>query len=579
MSETHAEHEAPRSFIRRYIFSMDHKVIGIQYLLAMLLLAVVGLALTVVMRWHLGIRTVLRPETYLSLMTMHASLMFVVVTVTPTSAFGNYFLPLQVGARDMAFPFLNMLSFWVALAAGLVLLSSLIVGAPISGWTAYPPLSAVGGVAGPGLGLGQTLWLVAVALLCVSSMMGALNFIATTLNLRTRGMSMMRLPVSVWGWLTAAVTGLLVFPVLSAGGIMLLLDRLGKTSFFVPSGLYLGGEVLPHQGGSPLLWQHLFWFFGHPEVYIVIVPSMCMVTHIMANFARRPIFGYRYLVLSLFGFVTLGGVVWGHHMFVSGMSPYSGLAFSILTLFVSIPAAIFAISWLMTLWGARIQFRPPMLYCLGFVSLFISGGVGGLFNAQSSLDIYLHDTYWVVGHLHLLFAMAAIFSVFAAIHFWFPKMFGRMMNDTLGTIHFWFTLVGAYIIFLTMHYMGFLGHPRRYAEISQFDFLKPAASAHTLISVVALITAGAQILFLFNFFWSLFAGRKAATNPWNSTSLEWTLPNPVPFSNFERDIPVVHRWAYDFELPGGAQDYEMQTAPGPSMDGQTGKGVPTEKST
>src|SRR5229473_1439307 len=529
-------HEPPKSFIRKYIFSLDHKVIGIQYILLALSAVVVGMLMSVLMRvnlsWpgtHIKIMEtlfptgapggVMSPEFYLSLVTMHGTIMvFFVLTTAPQGGFGNYFLPIQIGAEDMAFPFLNMMSFWVTLVGFLVLLfaifaeGNLTVGAwvsklgesfaagsgtvgPIGGWTGYPPLSALGKVAGPGQGAGLNLWIISIAIFCVGSLLGALNFITTLLNMRTRGMTLMRMPLTCWAWFTTAVLALLSFPVLLGGGILLLLDRLAGTSFFIPGGLYVSGVLsgtspnFPlHTGGSPILWQHLFWFFGHPEVYIAILPGMGATSHILSTFARKPIFGYRAMVFAIFAIGMLGFFVWGHHMFISGMSPYSAIAFSVLTLSIGVPSAIKTFNWIGTLWGARIRFTTPMLFAIGFVSLFVAGGITGLVLGQTSLDFFFHDTYFVTAHFHLVIGVASIFGMFAATYFWFPKMFGWMMNETLGKLHFWITFLGVYAIFIPFHAMGMLGMPRRYAQFTEYEFLKNSKGLVLFVTVAAIIT-------------------------------------------------------------------------------------------
>jgi cytochrome c oxidase subunit 1 len=579
---THA-HAAPTGFIRKYIFSLDHKVIGKQYYFLALFSVVVGILLSVLMRWHLvwpdaripfldklsstgapgGIMT---PEYYLSLLTMHGTLMvFFVLTTAPQSGFGNFLLPIQIGAEDMAFPRLNMLSFWVTFAGLVVLLSSFFVGdgPPLSGWTAYTPLSAVGSVAGPGEGTGQTLWVISIALFCVGSLLGALNFITTTLDLRTRGLTLMRLPLTCWAWFITAVLALLSFAVLFAAGVLLLLDRVGGTSFFVPAGLVVSDQRIAHSGGSPLLWQHLFWFFGHPEVYIAILPGMGITSHVLSTFSRKPIFGYRAMVYAMMAIGFLGFMVWGHHMFVSGMSPYVGFAFSVFTMAIGVPSAIKTFNWLGTLWGGKLRLNTAMLFAIGFVSLFVSGGLSGLFLAQPPVDTSLHATYFVVGHFHLVMGVAAIFGMFAGTFFWFPKMFGRMMNETLGKIHFWITFVGVYCIFMPMHFLGLEGNIRRYSRFTDVNFLVPLIPLHKFMTIAAFVTAGAQLIFLFNLFWSMFKGEKATENPWEATSLEWTIPSPPPFDNFGGRHPVVYRGPYEFSVPGAPKDYVMQDAPEP----------------
>ena len=586
MAEMQAEavhrHEAPKGFIRRYIFSLDHKVIGIQYYFLALFSVFVGLGLSVLIRLHLvwpqakiplldklspmgapgGVMT---PEYYLSLLTLHGTIMgFFVLTTAPQSVFGNYILPIQIGAEDMAFPRLNMLSFWVTFVGLVVLMATFFIsdGPPISGWTAYPPLSAVGGGAGPGQGLGQNLWLPAIAIFCVASLLGALNFIATTLDLRARGMSLMRLPLTCWAWFITAILALLSFAVLLAAGVLLLLDRVGGTSFFIPAGLVISEKILTqHSGGSPLLYQHLFWFFGHPEVYIAILPGMGITSHILSTFSRKPIFGYKAMVGAMLLIGFLGFVVWGHHMFISGMSPYSAFAFSVLTMAIGVPSAIKTFNWLGTLWGGRLRFPTAMLFAIGFVSLFVTGGLSGMFLGQPPIDIQFHDTYFVVAHFHMIMGVAAIFGIFGGTYFWFPKMFGRMMNETMGKIPFWVTFVGVYAIFMPMHFLGLVGHPRRYSELTGFEFLKPLIGVHEFITIAAFITGAVQVVFVANLFWSMFKGKKAAENPWEATSLEWTIPSPPPHDNFAGKHPVIHHGPYEFGVPGAEKDYIMQNSP------------------
>jgi cytochrome c oxidase subunit 1 len=612
MSETHEavhRHEAPKSFIRKYIFSLDHKVIGIQYIILALAAVLVGMTMSVLMRLKLSwpgtswsiLGTlfpsgapggIMNPEFYLSLVTMHGTIMvFFVLTTAPQGGFGNYFLPIQIGAEDMAFPFLNMMSFWVTLLGFIVLLAAIFVegnatiansalglwlgggsGAtvgPIGGWTGYPPLSAVGTPAGPGQGAGMNLWIVSIAIFCVGSLLGALNFITTLLNMRTRGMTLMRMPLTCWAWFTTAVLALLSFPVLLGGGILLLLDRTVGTSFFIPGGLVFGSSVLTsHTGGSPILWQHLFWFFGHPEVYIAILPGMGATSHILSTFARKPIFGYRAMVFAIFAIGLLGFFVWGHHMFISGMSPYSAMTFSILTLSIGVPSAVKTFNWLGTLWGSRIRFTTPMLFAIGFVSLFVAGGITGLVLGQTSLDLPMHDTYFVLAHFHLVMGVASIFGMFAAIYFWFPKMFGRMMSERLGKIHFWITFVGVYCIFVPMHTMGMVGMPRRYSEFGQYEFLARLHPLVIFVSIAAIITVITQFLFYFNLVWSVFKGKKASDNPWEATTLEWTTASPPPHDNFAGVLPVVYRGPYEFAVPGAPNDYVMQTEPDASEQAQ-----------
>jgi len=568
------QHQPPSGFIRKWIFSVDHKVIGIQYYFLALFSVFLGMGLSVLMRIHLVWPNAQLPswlwpgggqmtsEEYLALMTMHGSIMvFMVLTTAPQSGFGNFILPIQIGAADMAFPVLNMLSFWVTFLSLMVLGAAFFVegGPPISGWTAYPPLSALGQIAGPGQGAGQTLWVVGVGIFCIAALLGALNFITTTLDLRAKGMTLSRMPLTVWAWLITAILSLLSFGVLLAACILLLLDRTAGTSFFIPGGLVLTDTpVTNHKGGSPLLWQHLFWFFGHPEVYIAILPGMGVASHILSTFARKPVFGYKAMVAAMSSIGFLGFMVWGHHMFMSGLSPYSAFAFSLLTMAIGVPSAIKTFNWLGTLWGGKIQFNTSMLFALGFVSLFVTGGLSGLFLAQPSIDLYMHDTYFVVAHFHLIMGVAAIFGIFTASYFWFPKMFGRMLNETIGKIHFWITFAGVYAIFMPMHFLGLAGHPRRYADTTGVNYLGPLDEVHYFITIAALITIAAQFLFVINFFYSLKAGQKASENPWNATTLEWSVASPPPFDNFGGQEPVVYRGAYEYGVPDAADDYVPQ---------------------
>src|SRR6266478_5993320 len=616
--ETVHRHEPPTGFIRKYIFSLDHKVIGIQYIMLALAAVVVAMLMTLLMRLNLSwpgtnwpiLGTlfptgapggVMNPEFYLSLVTMHGTMMvFFVLTTAPQGGFGNYFLPIQIGADDMAFPVLNMMSFWVTFVGFVVLLlaifaeGNLTVGGwfsklgesfaagsgtvgPIGGWTGYAPLSALGKIAGPGQGAGVNLWIISIAIFCVGSLLGALNFITTLLNMRTRGMSLMRMPLTCWAWFTTAVLALLSFPVLLGGGILLLLDRIAGTSFFIPGNLYVSGALQPlHTGGSPLLWQHLFWFFGHPEVYIAILPGMGATSHILSTFARKPIFGYRAMVFAIFAIGMLGFFVWGHHMFISGMSPYSAIAFSVITLSIGVPSAVKTFNWLGTLWGGRIRFDTPMLFALGFVSLFVAGGITGLILGQSSLDLPAHDTYIVLAHFHLVMGVASIFGMFAATYFWFPKMFGRMMNERLGQLHFWVTFIGVYAIFVPMHVMGLVGMPRRYSSFTEYEFLKSLHPLVMFVSIAAIITITVQLVFYFNLVWSLFKGKKAGENPWEATTLEWTTPSPPPHDNFAGVVPTVYRGPYEFAVPGAPRDFVMQTEPEfgeqPALKGTSGNG-------
>jgi cytochrome c oxidase subunit 1 len=608
--ETHEavhRHEAPTSFIRKYIFSLDHKVIGIQYIILALAAVLVGMTMSVLMRMNLSwpgtswpiLGTlfpggapggVMNPEFYLSLVTMHGTIMvFFVLTTAPQGGFGNYFLPIQIGAEDMAFPVLNMLSFWVTLVGFVVILAAIFFSGaestvgPIGGWTGYAPLSALGQIAGPGQGMGMNLWIISIAIFCVGSLLGALNFITTLLNMRTRGMTLMRMPLTCWAWFTTAVLALLSFPVLLGGGILLLLDRVAGTSFFIPGGLYVSGILSgtnpnfpPHTGGSPILWQHLFWFFGHPEVYIAILPGMGATSHILSTFARKPVFGYRAMVFAIFAIGLLGFFVWGHHMFISGMSPYSAMTFSILTLSIGVPSAVKTFNWLGTLWGAKIRFTSAMLFAIGFVSLFVAGGITGLVLGQTSLDLPMHDTYFVTAHFHLVMGVASIFGMFAATYFWFPKMFGRFMSERLGKIHFWVTFIGVYCIFVPMHTMGISGMPRRFAQFTEYEYLKSLHPLVVFVSIAAIFTVVVQLVFYFNLIWSIFKGERAGANPWEATTLEWTTASPPVHDNFAGVLPVVYRGPYEFAVPGAPNDFVMQTEPDsgevPATEGVGGNG-------
>lgn len=567
-------------FIGKYIFSLDHKVIGRQFYFLALFAALVAMLLSWVMRLHLGwpnVRLpllstlspagapggVLTPEYYLSLLTIHGTLMiFFVLTVAPQAGFGNFLLPLQLGAREMALPRLNMLSFWITFAALGVLLSTFFIsdGPPITGWTAYAPLSAAGSITGPGEGMGQNLWILAIALFCLGAVLGSVNFIATTLGLRARGMTLHCLPLTCWAWFLTAVMILLSFAVLLAACLLLMMDRVGGTSFFLPAGMVISGDLIHRGGGAPLLWQHLFWFFGHPEVYITILPAMGIISHILSCFSRKPVFGYRAMIYSLMSIGFLSFMVWGHHMFVSGMNPYTGFTFAVLTMAIAVPSAVTTFDWLGTMWGGKLRFTAAMLFAIGFVSVFVTGGLSGLFLAQPPLDVYLHDTYFVIAHLHMIMGLAGTFAIFAGTYFWFPKMFGRMMSERLGKMHFWLTFIGAYAIFMPMHFLGFAGNPRRYAALTD-NFLKPLIPMHQFITIAALITGAAQLLFVGNFFWSMFKGEKAPDNPWEGTSLEWAVPSPPPPGNFSGGTPVIYHGPYEYGVPGSEKDYLMQNSP------------------
>src|SRR5579864_8265234 len=566
--EAHA-HAAPQGFIRKYVFSLDHKVIGLQYYFLALTAVLVGMFLSLLMRIHLIWPNItlpllgdIKPETYLTLVTMHGTIMvFFVLTTAPQGGFGNYFLPIQIGAADMAFPVLNMLSFWVTFVAFIVMLGAFFVtgGAPLHGWTGYPPLSAVQS-SGPGEGHGADLWVISIALFCIGALMSALNFITTTLDMRARGMTLMRMPLTCWAWFITAILGLLAFGVLLSAGILLLLDRNAGTSFYVPL-VTINGQLTGHKGGSPLLWQHLFWFFGHPEVYIAILPAMGLCSQLLSVFSRKPIFGYKAMVYAILAIGFLGFMVWGHHMFMSGMSPYTAFAFSIMTMGIGVPSAIKTFNWLGTLWRGRIRFSSPMLFAIGFVSLFVVGGISGPFLAQPVLDIYLHETFFVIAHFHLIMGVASIFGIFAATYYWFPKMFGRMMNELLAKLHFWLTFVGVYCIFMPMHFVGIVGGIRRYADWTGANYLATLQPLHRFMTIAAFVTAAAQIIFFYNFFRSLSRGARASANPWNGTTLEWTTATPPPHDNFGGHPPTVYNGPYEYGVPGAPQDFVMQTDP------------------
>ena len=581
MSEHATAHAAPTSFIRKYVFSLDHKMIGLQYYALALVAVVTGMVLSWIMRVHLvwpnspipGLGWlskvgapggVVTPEYYLQLMTMHGTLMvFFVLTNAPFAAFGNYFLPIQIGAEDMAFPRFNMMSFWTTFVAFCILISAFFVGdgPPLSGWTGYAPLSAVGGDAGPGQAVGQSLWGISILVFCIASLLGSLNFIATTLDLRTKGMTLSRMPIVTWAWFITSCIALLAFAVLMPACLLLILDRTAGTSFFIPAGLNVADHMQPHQGGSTILWQHLFWFFGHPEVYIAILPAIGIVSHILICNMRRNLLSHKVVIYCMMAIGFLSYMVWGHHMFLSGMNPFSALVFSFPTLMITIPATIMTLIWLGSLYGSNLRINSASLFCLGFISMFVSGGVSGFFLAQPSIDIYLHATYFVVGHFHMVMGVAAIMGIFAGTYFWFPKMTGRMMNETLGKWHFFLTLIGTYAIFMPFHYLGLAGNVRRYSAF-QDDFLVPLIPVHKFITFAALFTGAAQLIFLFNLLYSRFRGPAAPANPWECTSLEWSTPSsPPPFDNFAGQHPVVHHDPYQYGVKSSTGDYVMQTSP------------------
>jgi len=575
----HEHHEHHETFITKYIFSQDHKMIAKQFLITGMFWAVLGGLMSVLFRFQLGypedaypwLETILgkwakggriTPEAYYALVTTHGTvLVFFVLTAGLSGTFANFLIPLQVGARDMASPFLNMLSYWFFFIASIVMLSSLFVetGPFSGGWTAYPPLSALGD-ASPGSKTGMDLWIISMALFVVSSLLGGLNYIATILNMRTKGMSMTRLPLTIWALFFTAVVGVLSFPVLLSGFILLIFDRNFGTSFYLSDIFVNGVGALPNEGGSAILFQHLFWFLGHPEVYIILLPAMGMVSEILSVNSRKPIFGYIAMVGSLFAIAILAFLVWAHHMFVTGLNPLLGSIFVLLTLLIAVPSAIKVFNWLTTLWRGSIHFTPGMLFAIGFVSLFISGGLTGIWLGNSAIDIHLHDTYFVIAHFHIVMGVASMFGMFAGIYHWYPKMYGRYMNNTLGYMHFWITIAGAYMIFWPMHYEGLAGMPRRYYDYSIWESFKQFAELNRFISTVAMIVFAAQLLFLINFFYSIFKGRKVTSlNPWGSNTLEWTTPIRPGHGNWPGEIPEVHRWPYDYGKDG--KEFIAQTTP------------------
>lgn len=575
----HHEHHHHETFISKYVFSQDHKMIAKQFLITGMVWAVLGGLMSVLFRLQLGYPDAtfpwledilgkwakggrITPEAYYALVTTHGTvLVFFVLTAGLSGTFANFLIPLQVGARDMASPFMNMLSYWFFFAASIVMLSSMFVetGPFSGGWTAYPPLSALGD-ASPGSKIGMDMWLISMALFVVSSLLGGLNYIATVLNMRTKGMSMTRLPLTIWALFFTAVLGVLSFPVLFSGFILLIFDRNFGTSFYLSDIFINGVGALPNEGGSAILYQHLFWFLGHPEVYIILLPAMGMVSEILSVNSRKPIFGYMAMIGSLFAIAILAFLVWAHHMFVTGLNPFLGSIFVLLTLLIAVPSAIKVFNWLTTLWRGNIRFTPGMLFAIGFVSLFISGGLTGIWLGNSALDIHLHDTYFVIAHFHIVMGVASMFGMFAGIYHWFPKMYGKYLNNTMGYIHFWVTIAGAYLIFWPMHYEGLAGMPRRYYDYSIWESFKQFVELNRFISTVAMIVFAVQLLFLFNFFYSIFKGRKVTTlNPWGATTLEWTTPIRPGHGNWVGEIPEVHRWAYDYGKDG--KEFITQTTP------------------
>lgn len=572
----HEEHHHEENFITKYIFSQDHKTIAKQFLVTGIFMAIVGIVLSLLFRLQLAfpdtqiplLETLLGkwapggkldPNFYLALVTMHGTIIvFFVLTAGLSGTFSNFLIPLQIGARDMASGFMNMLSYWFFfLSSALMLVSLFIETGPASGgWVIYPPLSALP-QAMPGSGLGMTLWLVAMVFFIASSLLGGINYITTVLNLRTKGMSMDRMPLTIWAFFITAVIGVLSFPVLFAAALLLVFDRSFGTSFYL-SDIFIGGELLHYKGGSPVLFQHLFWFLGHPEVYIIVLPALGITSEVISTQSRKPIFGYKAMILSMVGIMVLSFIVWAHHMYVSGMNPFLGTIFMFFTLLIAIPSAVKAFNYIATLWNGNLQFTPAMLFSIGLVSFFITGGVTGIHLGNAAIDIPLHDTYFVTAHFHLVMGSAAAFGFFAGVYHWFPKMFGKMMSAKLGYVHFWFTFIGLFAVFMPMHFEGLAGMPRRYYAQTGFDFTQGFENLNIFITVAAFTTAFGQLFFLFNFFRSIFFGEKAPQNPWNSNTLEWTTPINPGHGNWPGEIPSVYRWPYDYNRPGVKADFLPQ---------------------
>ena len=576
MSE-HGHHE--ENFFSKYVFSTDHKMIAKQFLLTGMTMGVIAMIMSVLFRiqlanpgepnslfefllgdWAEG--GVMDPNMYLALVTIHGTLMvFFVLTAGLSGTFSNLLIPLQIGAVDMASGFLNALSYWFFFISSVIMLISLGIetGPASGGWTIYPPLSALP-QAMPGSGLGMTLWLISMTLFVTSSLLGGLNYVVTILNLRTEGLSMTRLPLTMWAFFITAILGILSFPVLVSAVLLLIFDRSFGTSFYL-SDIMIQGEVLSNVGGSPILYEHLFWFLGHPEVYIVILPALGITSEIISTNSRKPIFGYRAMVGSIMGIAFLSFIVWAHHMFITGMSPFLGSVFTFTTLLIAIPSAVKAFNYITTLWKGNLQFTPAMLFSIGLVSTFITGGLTGIILGDSALDINVHDTYFVVGHFHIVMGLSAIFGMLAGVYHWFPKMYGRMMNKKLGYAHFWLTIVSAYGTFFPMHYLGLAGLPRRYYSNSAFPMFDGLQDINQIVTVCAILGAAAQFIFLYNFFYSIFRGEESVQNPWKSNTLEWTTPVARIHGNWPGEIPSVYRWPYDYSKPGADQDFIPQNVP------------------
>ncbi|MCS3555477.1 MULTISPECIES: cbb3-type cytochrome c oxidase subunit I [unclassified Sphingobacterium] len=575
--DSHGHHQ--ESFISKYIFSGDHKMIAKQFLITGIFMAVFAMILSILFRiqlawpdkefpilevflgkWAEGGR--INPSFFLSLVTIHGTIMvFFVLTAGLSGTFSNLLIPYQIGARDMASPLMNMLSYWMFFVASVIMIASFFVesGPASAGWTIYPPLSAVP-TAIAGSATGMTLWLVSMVLFVASQLIGGINYVSTILNMRTKGMDLWKMPLTIWAFFLTAIVGMLSFPVLVSAVVLLIFDRSFGTSFYL-SDLVVQGQILPNEGGSPILFQHLFWFLGHPEVYIVVMPALGLTSEVISTNSRKPIFGYHAMVYSLIGITVLSFIVWGHHMFVTGMNPFLGGVFMITTLIIAVPSAVKAFNYMATLWRGNIRFTPAMMFAIGLVSFFISGGLTGLFLGNAALDINLHDTYFVVAHFHLVMGSASIFGMLCGVYHWFPKMFGRMMNTKLGYLHFWMTFIGAYLVFFPMHFMGIDGVPRRYYAFTEFAFMEKWVSVNMLITWAAIVAGLGQVAFLFNFFYSIFFGERAPQNPWKSNTLEWTTPVEHIHGNWPGEIPTVHRWPYDYSKPGHDEDFIPQTVP------------------
>jgi cytochrome c oxidase subunit I len=574
------EHHHKDTFITKYIFSIDHKMIAKQYLITGILMGVIGVAISLLFRLQLAWpeqsfkifsivlgdsyapNGVMANDRYLALVTIHGTIMvFFVLTAALSGTFSNLLIPLQIGARDMASGFMNMLSYWLFFLSSVIMVASLFVesGPASAGWTIYPPLSALP-QAIPGSGMGMTLWLVSMAIFIASSLMGSLNYIVTVINLRTKGMSMTRLPLTIWAFFITAIIGVISFPVLLSAALLLIMDRSFGTSFFL-SDIYIAGEVLHYQGGSPVLFEHLFWFLGHPEVYIILLPALGITSEVIATNSRKPIFGYRAMIMSIIAIAFLSTIVWGHHMFISGMNPFLGSVFTFTTLLIAIPSAVKAFNYITTLWKGNLQLNPAMLFSIGLVSTFITGGLTGIILGDSTLDINVHDTYFVVAHFHLVMGISALYGMFAGIYHWYPKMFKRMLNKNLGYIHFWVTAVCAYGVFFPMHFIGLAGLPRRYYTNTNFPLFDDLQNVNVLITMFALVGGAFQLVFLYNFFSSIFYGKKTVQNPWKSNTLEWTAPIEHIHGNWPGAIPEVHRWPYDYSKPGHEHDFVPQNIP------------------